>query len=84
MRRTFLLILLFAVVLVFVVFLGLNWETSFNLKVGFGSKDIPISIILWTAGAFAAGVLCTVIVFATNLLKKGRKKKESGAEEHDK
>jgi hypothetical protein len=83
MRRNFLLILLFAVVLVFVVFLGLNWETEFHLRVGFGSRDIPISIIIWTLGVFADGVLCTAIVFATNLLKKGRKKKEPGTEEDE-
>ncbi|MDR1095591.1 MAG: hypothetical protein LBL31_04325 [Spirochaetaceae bacterium] len=83
MRRKFLFVVLFAVVLVFVVFLGLNWDTRFDLKLGFGSQDVPISIIAWTAGAFAVGVFCAAIVFATNVLKKGRKKKETGAEEDE-
>jgi uncharacterized integral membrane protein len=80
MRRNLLLILLFIVVLVFVVFLGLNWETQFNLKLGFGSEDVPISIIIWTLGAFAIGAFCTIVIFATNLLKKGRKEQESFTE----
>ncbi|MDR1231595.1 MAG: hypothetical protein LBK61_09365 [Spirochaetaceae bacterium] len=80
MRRTFMFILLFAVVLVFVVFLGLNWKTQFNLQLGFGSDGVSVSIIAWTMGAFVVGVFCTAIVFATNLLRKGRKKKDLGTE----
>jgi uncharacterized integral membrane protein len=83
MYRKLLLVLLFVVVLVFVVFLGLNWETQFHLRLGFGSRDIPVSIIVWTVGAFIAGVVCTSIVFATNLLKKGRKAKESVTEKKE-
>jgi uncharacterized integral membrane protein len=83
MRRKMLLILLFVVVLVFVVFLGLNWETQFDLKLGFGSRDVPVSVIVWTLGAFAAGVFCTVIIFATNLLKKGRQAKDSAMEKEE-
>jgi uncharacterized integral membrane protein len=73
MHRKLLLILLFIVVLVFVVFLGLNWETRFYLKLGFGSKDMSVSVIAWTLGAFVAGALCTFIIFATNLVKKERR-----------
>jgi uncharacterized integral membrane protein len=76
MRRIVLLILLFVVVVVFVVFLGLNWGTRFDLKLGFGSRDMHVSVIVWTLGAFVAGAFCTAIVFATNLLKKERKNKE--------
>jgi uncharacterized integral membrane protein len=83
MRRIVLLSLLFIVVLVFVVFLGLNWDTQFYLKLGFGSRDAPVSIIAWTVGAFATGVLCTAIIFATNLLKRGRKAKESVMEQKE-
>jgi uncharacterized integral membrane protein len=86
MRRNLLLILLFAIVLVFVVFLGLNWETQFALKLGFGSRDVPVSIIVWTLGAFVVGVVCSAIVFATNLkkgLKKGRMEKEAAVEKEE-
>lgn len=79
MRRIVLLALFFAVVLCFGLFLGFNWETRFDLKLGFGSEDVQVSVIMWTLGAFLAGVVCTVIVFATNLLKKGQKAKDQAA-----
>ncbi|MDR0638478.1 MAG: hypothetical protein LBG27_06205 [Spirochaetaceae bacterium] len=79
MRRIVLLALLFVVVLCLGLFLGFNWETRFDLRLGFGSQDMQVSVIVWTLGAFLAGVVCTVIVFATNLLKKGRKVKYQAA-----
>jgi TRAP-type C4-dicarboxylate transport system permease small subunit len=76
MRRIVLLVPLLVIVLGFVMFLGLNWETRFGLKLGFGSQDVPVSVIVWTLGAFIAGGFCTAIVFAINLLKKGRKNRK--------
>jgi hypothetical protein len=75
MRRIVLFALLFVVVLCFGLFLGFNWEARFDLRLGFGPKNVQVSVIAWTLGAFFAGVVCTVIGFATNLLKKGRKAK---------
>jgi hypothetical protein len=77
MRRIVLLALLFVAVLCFGLFLGFNWETRFALSLGFGSENAQVSVIVWTLGAFFAGVVCTTIVFATNLLKKGRKEREA-------
>ncbi|MDR1468701.1 MAG: hypothetical protein LBT00_05350 [Spirochaetaceae bacterium] len=79
MRRIVLFVLLFVVVLCFGLFLGFNWDTRFDLSLGFGSEDVQISVIMWTLGAFAVGAVCTTIVFAINLLKKGRKVKEQEA-----
>jgi TRAP-type C4-dicarboxylate transport system permease small subunit len=86
MRRIVLLVLLFVVVLVvflFVVFLGLNWGTRFDLKLGFGSRDVPVSVIAWTLGSFIAGAVCTALVFVTILLKKGRKNKVPAVTQKD-
>jgi amino acid permease len=76
MRRIVLFALLFVVVLCFGLFLGFNWEMHFDLRLGFGSEDVRVSVIAWTLGAFFMGAVCTAIVFATNLLKKGRKVKD--------
>ena len=76
MRRVVLFVLFFVVILCFGLFLGFNWETSFDLSLGFGLPVVQVSVIMWTLGAFLAGVVCTAIVFATNLVKNGRKAKD--------